>query len=112
MDQATQLKIEFFELVRLLNQSNLKTNQKTEISFFIGGVLRKSVLYATTNKVYKIQLIFKLDRHQWKPCGFSGLSLIEVELSELFNHRNLENFSYSEITNIIKSFVFKQFDEN
>ena len=111
MDRTSELKIEFFELIRLLNQSNLKTNQKTEISFFIELAKNKSVLYATTNKMYRIQLIYKGSDGDWKPCGFCGLTLVEEELSKLFHHQNLEKRTPAEITKIIRSFIFKQFNE-
>ncbi len=111
MDQTAQLKIEFFELIRLLNQSNQTANQKTEISFFLESRKHKSILYATTNKIYKMQLIYKSKDVDWRPCGFCRLDLLEKELSKLFSQLIREEQSPVEITKIIKSFVFKQFDE-
>ena len=111
MDQTAQLKIEFFKLIRLLNQSNQKANQKTEISFFIETNADRSILYATTNKACKIQLISKYGRYDWTPCGFSGLSAIEEEVSKLFRNFDMRNRSANEITKTIKSFIFKQFNQ-
>ncbi len=111
MNPATQLKIEFFELLRLLNKSNLTTNQKTEISFFIENRTDKVTLCATTNQIYKIQLISQIGRHEWLPCGFSGLDLIEKELSKLFKYQNPTIQSADEITKKITSFIFKKLDE-
>ncbi len=111
MDQNTQLKTEFFELIRLCNKSNLKLNQKTTISFFIETNANKLILCATANKNYKVQLISKYGRYDWTPCGFSGLNAMEEELSKLFRHQNLAKLSDGEITKIIKSFIFKQLDK-
>ncbi len=98
MDQTTQLKIEFFELVRALNQSNLNINQKTEVSFFIETTKSKSILYATTNKKFKMQLIFKNRGSSWQPSGFTGLLNLEAELAQLFQSNNLELIQSHDLT--------------
>ena len=106
MDQ-TQLKVEFFELIRLLNKSNLRANQKTEISFFIERKKNKMVLFATTNKNYILQLIIKNEGQTWDVCGFSGLYLLEKRLSDFFNSNKLENLKAFILTQKIKLFIFQ-----
>ncbi len=110
MDQNTQLKIEFFELCRLLNRSNVHANQKTEISFLIETSGNKSILYATTNKAHKIQLIFKNSTGNWKSSGFSGLINLEYELTKILGQINILNTPSTVLTKLIKSFIFKKFD--
>ncbi len=108
MDQNTQLKIEFFKLVKILNRSNLNINQRTEISFFIETVGSKSTVYATTNKAYKIQLVFKINDEDWLPCGFSGLINLEEKISNLMPQVKFEILTSTELTKKIKSFIFQQ----
>jgi hypothetical protein len=111
MDQHTQLKIEFFELCRQLNKSNLNINQKTEISFFIEKEQGKLVLYATTNKAYKIQLISKNGLEQWRPCGYLGFLVLEKNLSSWANNHVFEKVQQHNLTQLIKSFIFQYFKE-
>lgn len=111
MDQNTQIKIEFFELCRQLNRSNVHANQKTEISFFIEAVGNKSILYATTNKAYKIQIIFQKGNDPWRGCEFSGLINLESELCNFFSTFDAKKKNKSDLTKSIKSFIFKHFSE-
>ncbi len=108
MDQKTQPKIEFFELCRLLNKSNLKANQKTEILFFIEADNQKLTLYATTNRRYKIQLIISEKKSIWATCNCSGLNNLENELVQFFKIRSLEKLPDIELTKMIKLFIFQQ----
>ncbi len=112
MDQNTQLKIEFFELCRSLNTSNLHKNQKTEISFFILTERDESILFATTNKSYKIQLIRQKKTKDWVISGFSGLTCLENEICALFNRFDLELLKTMNLTNLIKSFIFQHLDQH
>lgn len=111
MDQNTQIKIEFFELCRQLNRSNVHANQKTEISFFIETVGNKSILYVTTNKSYKIQIIYQKGTDSWCACEFSGLINLETELCNLFSTFDAKKKSKSDLTKLIKLFIFKHFSE-
>lgn len=112
MDQNTLLKREYFELCRRLNTSNLHKNQKTEVSFFIEQEKNRLVLFATTNKTYKIQLIFKYNKGTWSPSSYSGLVTLEYELAKAFVLHNMENLNSYELTKAIKSFIFQHLDEN
>lgn len=112
MDQITQLKIEYFELSRLLNKSNLKSNQKTDISFFIEKEKGGLVLFATTNNVSKIQLIHSGNNDTWRPCNYSGLETLETEISKQLNRHKVVDLKFLNLTNLIKSFVFKEFEEH
>ncbi len=58
-----------------------------------------------------MQLIYKSKDGDWRPCRFCRLDFLEKELSKLFSQLIHEELSHVEITKIIKSFVFKQFDE-
>ncbi len=107
MDQKTQLKIEFFELCRLLNKSNLKINQKTNISFFIHKNNQKMTLYATTNHHYKIQLISCEKKNVWTTCNYSGCNHLESELVDLFRKQRIAEISATELTKMIKLFIFQ-----
>ncbi len=107
MDETAQFKIEFFELVRILNQSNLYKNQKTEISFFIENLAAKRFLYAEINKNQKLKLAYKNDGDKWKPCGFLQLVHLEFELCKNFNLVGpISNLNSSQLTKLIKSFIF------
>lgn len=108
MDQNTQLKREYFELRILLNRSNLKTNQKTEISFFIENEKNKSILCASTNKNFKLKLISQNAKSIWQPCGYTRLNNLEVKLSEWANYKKFDNLNYSDLTSTIKSLIFQQ----
>ena len=108
MDQKSQLKIEFFELCRLLNKSNIKANQKTEILFFIQTENQKMTLYATTNHQYKLQLISSDKKNVWAACNYSGLNILENELVLLFKIQDLEKLPDMELTKMIKLFIFQQ----
>ncbi len=112
MKQNTQLKIEFFELCQMLNKSNLRVNQKTEILFFIDTQGYQSILYATTNKIYKMQLAFKGPSAKWEPCGFSNLSNLERELKQLLDTFDFKKLNPAELTKKIKLFIFQNIDES
>ena len=111
MDQIAQLKIEYFELCKLLNKSNLKINQRTDVLFFIDTSNGRSIMSATTNGLYKIQLIFHKYDDTWRPCDFSGLYILEQQLSRLFLSQNPEILKKLNITKLIRSFIFQKVDE-
>lgn len=111
MDQNTQLKIEFFELCRRLNTTNLH-NQKTEVSFFILTERDESILFAATNKSYKIQLIRQKKAKDWVASGFSGLTCLENEICEQFNRFEVELLQTMNLTKFIKSFIFQHIDQH
>lgn len=108
MGQNTLLKREYFELCRLLNSSNLKTNQKTEISFFIEHEVDKFILYAATNKTSKLKLISQTTKLAWVPCGYTRLDTLEENLSEWANCKKFDNLNHRELTTTIKSLIFQQ----
>lgn len=108
MDQNTQLKIEFFELCRRLNTSNLHKNQKTEISFFIEAEKNKLILCASTNKTFKLKLISQNTNLAWVPCGYTKLNTLEENLSEWANCKKFDNLNHRELTSTIKSLIFQQ----
>lgn len=108
MDQNTQLKREYFELCRLLNRSNIKTNQRTEISFFIEHEGNKLILCASTNKNFKIKLISQNAKLAWVPCGYTRLNELEENLSEWANCKKFDNLNLRELTSAIKSLIFQQ----
>jgi hypothetical protein len=112
MDQITQLKIEYFELCRLLNKSNLKVNQKTDVSFFIEKGSETVILFATANKTYKMQLVYLGSNQLWTPCNYSGLAILEDEISKQLNRRKAVDLKFLNLTNLIKSFIFKKFEEH
>ncbi len=111
MDQKTQLKIEFFELCRLLNKSNLNANQKTDISFYFETEVDCTVLYATTNKRFKIQLISKITDDHWQASNFTNLFIFEKSVANLFDQYNSKWLKTSDLTALIKSFIFHNIDE-
>lgn len=110
MDQKTQLKSEFFELCRILNRSNSKTNQKTEIYFYIETEAGKPVLFATRNHKFKIQIL-RIDKlNLWKPCLYSRQFLLEESISKLLNDLNLKTMRTSDLTQLIKSLIFQKME--
>jgi hypothetical protein len=107
MDQKSQLKIEFFQLGLLLNKSNLKMNQKTEISFFIQNEKGVPALYATTNGLYKIQLIKYRSNNRWATCNYTELTVLEEELVLFIKCIKIEEITSAELTRSIKLFIFQ-----
>ncbi len=106
MDQKTQLKIEFFVLCRLLNKSNLKINQKTDILFFIQNENGMPALYATTNGFYKLQLVAYKSDSRWTTCNYSGLAVLEEELVHFVKSYKIEKMTPSKLTLLIKALIF------
>jgi len=111
MNQNSQLKIEYFGLCNLLNKSNLLTNQKTKIIFFIEIEKGSSILFATTNKKYNLKLIHQRKNKKWHPCGHSHFSDLEENLSKWAQHYNFEKHNSSDLTKLIKSLIFHDFEE-
>ena len=79
--------------------------------FFIKIEKNSAILYATTNKKYKIQLISKMTKNPWDACNFTELSILETHLANLLNKYNLENLMLMDLTVLIKSFIFQHFDQ-
>lgn len=111
MDQKSQLKSEFFELSRILNRSNLKTNQKTEISFFIEKTKYNSILYAKTNDISKLRLAIKDEKSPWRACKYSKQYLLENTIAHLLNESQIDLIEGIVLTKLIKSFIFQNFDQ-
>lgn len=112
MNQNTQLKIEYFGLCNYLNKSNQEVNQKTEILFYIKTEKSSSNLYATTNKNYNLKLIYQRNNKKWVPCGHSHFTNLEENLSKWAQQNNFEKFNSSDLTKLIKSLIFHDFEEH
>ena len=111
MDQQTQLKSEFFELCRMLNRSNLKTNQKTDIHFFIEKTNYNSILYAKTNNISKLRLAIKVEKSPWRACKYSKQYLLENTIAHLLNKSQIDLIESIVLTKLIKSLIFQNFDQ-
>ena len=107
MDQKSQLKIEFFQLGLILNKSNLKINQKTEITFFIQNEKSSPVLCATANGLYKIQLAKYESNNRWVACNYTGLTVLEEELVRFIKNIEIKKITSIELTLKIKLFIFQ-----
>lgn len=111
MNQNSQLKTEYFELSKLLITSNLKIDQKTEICFFIEVRKGNLTLFATTNKISSLKLIYQHTKSTWRPCGYTRFKNLEEHLTKLASKNNLELLNSNELTRLIKSFIFQHSDE-
>ena len=89
-----EIKLEYFELIKLLNKTNKTKNEITKLSFYVDESNKQHLkLYAALSKDQKILLCEKKNRNKWISTGVTQFSELEKFLAKNSSNYYLLNFT-------------------
>lgn len=104
MENRANIASDYFKLRLMLNKTNLRTNEKTEIEFVIlGGGKLAFVLVATLvgiNKPKSLELCKVNQIGFWKSSGFAGLPDLEDFCANFLNKNMLSQSTLQELKEV------------
>jgi hypothetical protein len=108
MANTSQIKQDYFKLLNLLNKGNKKSNEKTEVYFYIEQIGSEFLFFAAISLKQRILLVRKNNSLNWHEANISGLIYLEEFLSKTLIANNIDN-SAEGLSEQIKSALFKYF---
>lgn len=99
MDKA---KVEYFELLRLLNKSNKTKNEVTLVNFTTDQTTEAELgLFASVSKTQKILLCLRR-QNRWIPAGYSHYDNLEKLICSCLNKSNKSDIHKEILRNLFK----------
>lgn len=108
MANTSQIKQDYFKLLQLLNKGNKKTNEKTEVYFYIEQIGSDFLFFAAISLRQRILLVRKNSSLNWHGANISGLPDLEGYLKDVLGSVKSDT-STAELSLNIKSALFKYF---
>ena len=98
-----EIKLEYLELIKLLNKTNKLKNEMTQVTFFVDDTNKQHLkLYAALSADQKILLCERIGNRYWSACRLTQFSKLEDFLAE-----NVINYSFENFTNLILARIFE-----
>ena len=104
MISRSEIKQEYFELIKKLNQSNKHKNQVTNVYFYIVSTNTNHLkLFAAISDSQKIMLCHKIGKSKWRESQFSQYPNLEEFIAYLLPDCS----DRDNLTKYLKSHIFK-----
>lgn len=107
MANTSQIKQDYFKLLQLLNKGNKKTNEKTEVYFYIEQIGTEYLFFAAISLKQRILLVRKNNTKSWGSAHITGLAELEDFISSEVKKISTPNYTAEQISECIKSALFQ-----